>query len=165
MVRLTGYTAEEAIGHHICSFLLETKDQKTMHQAICDARHYTGDTEGFFDAKGGVYRRAYTFARMDGLTKVQLKLSVLPSIVSHGKDAAEIVLAVGEETNAESQQVLDKSQLLMDQISSVLSDGECNYEDRLHRIATVLNGFELTCRAMLASTEHVRVVNIRQMIG
>ncbi|RNF25377.1 putative protein kinase [Trypanosoma conorhini] len=165
MVRLTGYTAEEAVGQHICSFLLETKDQKAMHQAVCDARRYAGDTEAFFDEKASGFRRVYTFARSDGITKVQLKLGVIPPIVSHGKDAAEIVLAVGEEQSFESQQVLDKSQLLLDQISDVLRDGECSYEDRLRRIAAVLSGFDFTCRAMMASTVNVREVNIRQMIG
>ncbi|RNF07976.1 putative protein kinase [Trypanosoma rangeli] len=165
MVRLTGYTAEEAIGQHVCSFLLETKDQKAMHEAICGARRYAGDTEAFFDEKSCGDRQVYTFARMDGITKVKLKLGVVPPIVSHGKDAAEIVLVVGEEQSFESQQVLDKSQLLIDQISGVLRDGECSYEDRLHRVATVLSGFDVTCRAMMASTVNVREVNIRQMIG
>jgi serine/threonine protein kinase/CRP-like cAMP-binding protein len=162
--RLTSYPAEEVVGQNIYSFLLAEKEQKTMLKAITTAKSFAGDVDGFLE-RPNTKANHFTLSRSDGLTKATLELTVVPPVVSAGGDAAEVVLGFGEEVKQGPQIILEQPQWLSEQIRCILADGTQTFEERLECIAETLNNFESTYRAMTVSTENLRVVNIRQMVG
>ncbi|KPI83905.1 putative protein kinase [Leptomonas seymouri] len=162
--KLTSYTAEEVVGQNIYSFLLTEREQHSMLKAITTARDFAGDVEAFLQ-RPSTKPSHFTLARSDGLTNATVQLTVVPPVVSAGSDAAEVVLAFGEEVKQGPQKMLEQPQWLSAQIRAILADGTQTFEDRLEAIAETLNNFESTYRAMTVSTERLRVVNIRQMVG
>lgn len=162
--RLTSYSAEEVVGQNIYSFLLAEREQKSMLKAITAARNFAGDADAFLE-RPSTKGSQFTLARSDGLTKTTIQLTVVPPVVSAGNDAAEVVLGFGEEVKQGPQRMLEQPQWLSAQIRGILADGTQTFEERLEYIAETLNNFESTYRAMTVSTERLRVVNIRQMVG
>ncbi|KPA75086.1 putative protein kinase [Leptomonas pyrrhocoris] len=162
--RLTNYSAEEVVGQNIYSFLLAEREQHSMLKAITTARDFAGDVDTFLEERNSK-ASTFTLARSDGLTSATVELTVVPPMVSAGGDAAEVVLGFGEEVKQGPQKMLEQPQWLSAQIRSILADGTQTFEERLECIAETLNNFEATYRAMTVSTECLRVVNIRQMVG
>ncbi|CBZ25129.1 putative protein kinase [Leishmania mexicana MHOM/GT/2001/U1103] len=162
--RLTSYSAGEAVGQNIYSFLLSEREQQCMYKAVNAARNYAGEAEAFLK-RPNTKPIQFTLARSDGLTKTTLRLTIAPPVVSAGGNAAEVVLGFGEEVREGPQKMLEQPQWLSGQIRVILADGTQTFEERLECIAETLNNFESTYRAMTVSTERLRVVNIRQMMG
>ncbi|CBZ32932.1 protein kinase, putative [Leishmania donovani] len=162
--RLTSYSAGEAVGQNIYSFLLSEREQQCMYKAVNAARNYAGEAEAFLK-RPSTKSIQFTLARSDGLTKTTVRLTIVPPVVSAGGNAAEVVLGFGEEVKEGPQKMLEQPQWLSGQIRAILADGTQTFEERLECIAETLNNFESTYRAMTVSTERLRVVNIRQMMG
>ncbi|CAG9571544.1 putative protein kinase [Leishmania major strain Friedlin] len=162
--RLTSYSAGEAVGQNIYSFLLSEREQQCMYKAINAARNYAGEVEAFLK-RPNTKSIQFTLARSDGLTKTTVRLTIAPPVVSAGCNAAEVVLGFGEEVREGPQKMLEQPQWLSGQIRAILADGTQTFEERLECIAETLNNVESTYRAMTVSTERLRVVNIRQMMG
>ncbi|KAK7196423.1 protein kinase [Novymonas esmeraldas] len=164
LAKLTSYSAEEAVGQNIYSFLLSEREQHCMYKAISTARTYAGEAEAFM-ARPSTKAIHVTLARSDGLTKTTIRLFIVPPVVAAGGDTAEVVLGFGEEVREGPQTMLEQPQWLSSQIRAILADGTQTFEERLEGIAETLNNFESTYRAMTVSTERLRVVNVRQMMG
>lgn len=162
--RLTSYPAEEVVGQNIYSFLLAEREQQAMLKAITTARNFAGDVEAFLE-QPSTKGNHFTLARSDGLTKATVQLTIVPPVVSAGGETAEVVLGFGEEVKQGPQKMLEQPQWLSAQVRAILADGTQTFEERLESIAETLNNFESTYRAMTVSTERLRVVNIRQMVG
>ncbi|KAG5483074.1 hypothetical protein LSCM4_07289 [Leishmania orientalis] len=162
--KLTRYCAEEVVGQSIYSFLLSEREQQSMYKAVNAARSYAGESEAFLK-RSNTKSIQLTLARSDGLTKTTIRLTIVPPVVSAGGNAAEVVLGFGEEVKEGPQKMLEQPQWLSGQIRVILADGTQTFEERLESIAETLNNFEATYRAMTVSTERLRVVNIRQMMG
>ncbi|GET87304.1 protein kinase, putative [Leishmania tarentolae] len=162
--KLTSYSGGEAVGQNIYSFLLSEREQQCMYKAVSAARNYAGEAETFLKLPS-TKATPFTLARRDGLTKTTVRLTIVPSVVSAGGNAAEVVLGFGEEVREGPQRILEQPQWLSGQIRLILADGMQTFEERLECIAETLNNFESTYRAMTVSTERLRVVNIRQMMG
>ncbi|KAG5509141.1 hypothetical protein JKF63_06150 [Porcisia hertigi] len=162
--RLTSYSAEEVVGQNIYSFLLSEREQQAMYKAISTARGYAGEADEFLK-RPNIKSSQFTLARRDGLTKTTIRLTMVPPVVSGGRNAAEVVLGFGDEVKEGPQKMLEQPQWLSSQIRTILADGTQSFEERLECIAETLNNFESTYRAMTVSTERLRVVNIRQMMG
>ncbi|XQJ25971.1 protein kinase, putative [Leishmania guyanensis] len=162
--RLMSYSADEVVGQNIYSFLLSEREQQSMYTAINAARNYAGEAEAFLK-QPNTKSMQFTLARSDGLTKTTIQLTIAPPVVSAGGNAAEVVLGFGKEVREGPQKMLEQPQWLSGQIRTILADGTQTFEERLECIAETLNNFESTYRAMTVSTERLRVVNIRQMMG
>ena len=166
MHRTTNYTAAEVAGQSIYSFLHSIKDQEAMHEIIQRARNYTGNIDGWYAEQQGKDKYIFTFARSDGLTKAQLQIDIVPPVVAQGKDVADILLAIGQEVKKNGvQKQTDYTHWVTEQVRSTTNQQDIDNDEKLVRISSLMTKFEQLQKGSATSTEDLRVVNVRQLIG
>jgi serine/threonine protein kinase/CRP-like cAMP-binding protein len=174
MRRITNYSEDEVKGQYIYTFLLNPKDQKTMHHAIGRALQWAGDCDGYFnclDEAGIDGKDTYTLARSDGLTKTEVQLQLLPPCVAQQGDTAEMLLGVGLEIkNRPPQKDLDNGAWLAEQLreqfgardeAAAVSDGHRALEAK---VEDLLGTFD-SLQQRLGQGAELRPVNVRLLIG
>lgn len=166
MSRATNYQAQEVNGQSFYSFLHSVKDQETMHNAINNARSFTGNIEGFYQSQVNKEKDLFVFARSDGLTKATLQLTVIPPVVSQGSNVADVLLAIGHEVKRPPPvKQNDYTHWISEQVRSTISDAEVDSEEKLSKIGSLMSKFEGLMKGGTVTTDELRVVNVRQLIG